>query len=113
MNRSKLKTRLPLILAVLIFGSASLEAFTNQHIWWGLLNLFTTFANIIALKYSAKHPELIAVFLGVLNAVIAFTTAWVYIEEGKQYIQLVWILTGMIYLVVSYLFLNKTQEKYL
>jgi len=113
MNKLQFKIRLPLILAAVIFGLAAFDAFANQYIGWGLFNLVITIANLIALKYSEKHPELTTVFLSILNAAAAFLTAWVFIEEGKQYIQFVWILTGVVYLVVSYLFSNKAQKKYL
>ena len=113
MIKSEFKIRFPLILAAIIFGLVSFDAFSNQYIWWGRLNLVITISNIIALKYSDGHPELIVVFLGILNAANAFLTSWIYIEKGKQYIQFVWILTGIVYLIVSYLFLNKVQKKYL
>ncbi len=113
MNKSKFKARFPLILAVIIFGSASIDAFIFQDFWWGVLNLFVVIANIGALKYSENYPELSAVFLGILNAAIAFLTAWICIDEGKQYIQFVWIAVGVVYLASSYIFLNKAQKKYL
>ncbi|KAA3609751.1 MAG: hypothetical protein D8M58_09105 [Calditrichaeota bacterium] len=113
MKKTELKIRIPLIFAAIIFAAAASDAFINQNIWWGTLNLFVAIANLFALKIAPKYPELTTVFLGILNALIAFLTAWIYIEEGKQYIQFVWVFTGIIYLVVSYLFLNKAQKKYM
>ncbi len=113
MEKTKLRTHLPLLIAAIIFSLATFGAFYNQNYWWGLLNLFMVIANLAAIKYFQKYPELTTVFLGILNAIVAFITAWIFIEAGKEYIQFTWILTGVIYLFVSFRLLNLAQQKYL
>jgi hypothetical protein len=113
MKKTKFRTRLPLFIATIIFSLASFDAFFNLNFWLGFLNLFMAITNITATKYFQKYPELNTVFLGILNAIVAFITAWIFIEAGKEYIQFAWILTGVVYLFVSFRLLNLAQKKYL
>lgn len=112
MKNEKLKARLPLILAVIIFLSAAIGAISDGSYWFAVFNLLAAIGNIFALKYAGKNQEFVNVFTAIINAFLAYITAYIYLAAGKQYIQYAWFLVGSVYLFTSFLFLKKLQKKY-
>ena len=83
MKKENLRVRLPLIVAAFVFFAFSVEAFSHGNIGWGIFNLFAAMVNTVILKYLYRQPELINVFVNILNAVVAFVTAYNSYSGGK------------------------------
>ena len=112
MKKENLRVRLPLIVAAFAFFAFSVDAFSHGNIGWGIFNLFAAMINSVILKYLYRQPELINVFVNILNAVVAFVTAYNSIQAGKHYIRYAWFIAGFGALTVALLFLKKAQKKY-
>ncbi|MCB0282212.1 MAG: hypothetical protein H6627_13005 [Calditrichae bacterium] len=112
MKKREFKTKLPLIFAVIIFTTTAVGAFSDGSYWFAVFNLLAAIGNIFALKYAGKNQEFVNIFTAIINAFLAYITAYIYLADGKQYIQYAWFLVGSVYLFTSFLFLKKLQKKY-
>lgn len=60
-------------------------------------------ANLAALFWIEKKPGKTQLILGILNAAMAFLTAWMFDAAGKQYLPVAWVLVGILFAVMAVL----------
>jgi FtsH-binding integral membrane protein len=101
------------VLAVLVFTAATIFYFYIGSFWWAILSGVIVLINVVQIDIKKKYPELANIFLAVITALISFILAWLSVDETILIVRVIFAITGMIFLIFSFLGLMKAQKKYL
>lgn len=71
------------------------------------LNLAMGGLNLLGLFWIEKYHFPVQIGLSLANSAMAFTTAWLFKEAGKEYLPLIWLFVGLLFLFTAWNFWRK------
>lgn len=71
------------------------------------LNLAMGGLNLLGLFWIEKYHFPVQFGLSLANSAMAFTTAWLFKEAGKEYLPLIWLFVGLLFLFTAWNFWRK------
>ena len=103
--------RFSTILAILLFAMSALSFFKAGQVLYGFILLIISFLNITILVFLKDRKRITDIVLNFMNAVAAGITAYDYIQRETDYIHYVWILTTLMFLVLTFYLIFKKDRR--
>jgi hypothetical protein len=111
MTKSARKQQAPLIFGGVVFFIGGIDALQNGDLLVGGPSLIAGLLNLVAVRFVASSPRIVALLLNVLNAILAGVMALSSVLAGKQYIQYAWGVAALFFVIAAFLAFNRSQTR--
>ena len=101
------KPKIILLLTGIAFFASGIDYLENELITLGILSIFVSILNFLALPFIKKYKFSLSLSLMIINGIYAAITSGILFLSGKEYIQYGWLFVSIINIVASINFYRK------
>lgn len=110
MDKKNRRLKLEIVISAFVFFISGIVAWESGEEIFAAANFIVSIINLSGLITNLAKLKNFKIILLLFNSIIAFISAYSYYAMGKKGLPYVWLLVGIVFLIITFIFYRKSTK---